>query len=102
MSKDKRKIMRVKVNFEFLAKMLKIKQDKIIVSNAPEDLEVIQIESDFDLGFNKICYMYCYSDTFEPVPEGEKIPDHPGIIYKAFYGDEALKIVELAGNLSNE
>ena len=70
----KRRMIRQKISFEFLEKLLRGDLKEIAETNAPKDLEVVSISGKSDDFFNGCFEVFLTSKTFDEVSEGTIIP----------------------------
>lgn len=73
----KSRLIKVRISFTVLELFLKAKVNhELVGTNAPEDLEVVSVYSDSNHIYrDDHFWVVCRSDTFDPVAEGNLIPE---------------------------
>jgi len=81
-----RKIAKMRVSLSILTELLRLGADLIEAeTNAPEDLEVLNVEQPVEGTYNGWFYVYMTSETYESVPPGQVIPEIEPYQYQKVY-----------------
>lgn len=75
------RLVKVKVSTQVLGELLRGRCMPVGETDAPQDLEVVATEQNFDGIHGKWFWVYLRSESFAVVPEGALVPEHTPFIY---------------------